>query len=68
MKREGWTWLRWDEQSASVLCTDERRATCGKIGGCRDQLAHSLPEHVLRVHFAECRRVRVEVVEVKGRR
>lgn len=68
MKREGWTWVTLGAGSCVRLCPDARREDCEKRGRCFEKGEFGEGEHNARVGFGWCRRVSVEVKEVKARR
>ena len=60
MKREGWTWLG----KPKKLCDDKQRFVCMGFRAC--QLGRGKKPRMAMYNY--CRRVRIEVVDVKGRR
>lgn len=62
MKREGWTWYPLSTAGSIKLCSDAARRQCDKACRCAKYGCLCLPHR----DWCDCRRVSVEVEEVKG--
>jgi hypothetical protein len=68
MKREGWTECGLSVVWCGYLCSDRVRAKCDRRGRCLSARSVSSLRKDADAYFRRCRRVSVEVKEVKGRR
>jgi hypothetical protein len=68
MKREGWTWSHLQDAGGGVLCDDAQRRVCERVNFCGKTVGSELDAEAREIRLHRCRRVSVEVKEVKARR
>jgi hypothetical protein len=68
MKREGWTWRDNEHACMSGLCEGAQHRECARVHRCRLNSEMMSLDARRQNCFGGCYKVRVEVVEVKGKR